>query len=89
MTRLFTPHKLGALTLANLIVIAPMCQYSAHDGNMTDWHLIHLGQLSFSGAGMLIVEATAVEAIGRITPADVGLYSDDNQAAIARVLKAS
>ena len=88
MTRLFTPHKLGALTLANRIVIAPMCQYSAHDGNMTDWHLIHLGQLSFSGAGMLIVEATAVEAIGRITPADVGLYSDDNQAAIARVLKA-
>ena len=88
MTRLFTPHKLGALTLANRIVIAPMCQYSAQDGNMTDWHLIHLGQLSFSGAGMLIVEATAVEAIGRITPADVGLYSDDNQAAIARVLKA-
>jgi 2,4-dienoyl-CoA reductase-like NADH-dependent reductase (Old Yellow Enzyme family) len=88
MTQLFTPHALGSLTLANRIVIAPMCQYSAEDGNMTDWHLMHLGQLAFSGAGMLIIEASAVEAIGRITPADVGLYSDDNQAAMARVLKA-
>ena len=88
MTQLFTPHKLGQLTLANRIVIAPMCQYSAQDGNMTDWHLMHLGQLAFSGAGLLIIEASAVEAIGRITPADVGLYSDDNQAAMARVLKA-
>lgn len=88
MTQLFTPHKLGQLTLANRIVIAPMCQYSAEDGNMTDWHLMHLGQLAFSGAGLLIIEASAVEAIGRITSADVGLYSDDNQAAMARVLKA-
>lgn len=89
MSQLFSPLQLDALTLPNRIVIAPMCQYSADGaGNMTDWHLIHLGQLALSGAGLLIIEATAVEAVGRITPADVGLYDDDNQAAIARVLKA-
>jgi 2,4-dienoyl-CoA reductase-like NADH-dependent reductase (Old Yellow Enzyme family) len=88
MSTLFSPLQVGALTLPNRIVIAPMCQYSAEDGNMTDWHLIHLGQLALSGAGLLIIEATAVEAIGRITPQDVGLYNDDNQAAMARVLKA-
>jgi 2,4-dienoyl-CoA reductase-like NADH-dependent reductase (Old Yellow Enzyme family) len=88
MSTLFTPLQVGALTLPNRIVIAPMCQYSADDGNMTDWHMIHLGQLALSGAGLLIIEATAVEAIGRITPQDVGLYNDDNQAAMARVLKA-
>ncbi|CAN5487986.1 NADH:flavin oxidoreductase/NADH oxidase [soil metagenome] len=88
MSHLFTPFALGPLTLPNRIVIAPMCQYSAEDGNPTDWHTIHLGQLALSGAGLLVIEATAVEAIGRITPGDVGLYSDDNQAAFARVLKA-
>ena len=88
MSQLFSPLQVGALTLPNRIVIAPMCQYSAEDGNMTDWHLIHLGQLALSGAGLLIIEATAVEDIGRITPQDVGLYNDDNQAAMARVLKA-
>jgi 2,4-dienoyl-CoA reductase-like NADH-dependent reductase (Old Yellow Enzyme family) len=86
--RLFTPWDLGALRLANRIVIAPMCQYSAHDGSATDWHLIHLGQLALSGAGLLILEATAVEAAGRITPGCLGLYSDANEAALARVLEA-
>ncbi len=85
---LFSPLQVGALTLPNRIVIAPMCQYSAEDGCMTDWHLIHLGQLALSGAGLLIIEATAVEAIGRITPKDVGLYDDATEAAMARVLKA-
>ena len=65
MSKLFTPFQLGPLTLPNRIVIAPMCQYSAVDGCATDWHLIHLGQLALSGAGLLIVEATAVEQIGR------------------------
>ena len=88
MSLLFSPLQVGALTLPNRIVIAPMCQYSADDGRMTDWHLIHLGQLALSGAGLLIIEATAVEAIGRITPRDVGLYDDATEAAIARVLKA-
>ncbi|MGJ7519499.1 NADH:flavin oxidoreductase/NADH oxidase [Variovorax sp. LT1P1] len=88
MSSLFSPLQVGALTLPNRIVIAPMCQYSADDGCMNDWHLIHLGQLALSGAGLLIIEATAVEAIGRITPRDVGLYDDATEAAIARVLKA-
>ena len=86
MSQLFTPFQLGQLTLPNRIVIAPMCQYSAEDGPATDWHLIHLGQLSLSGAGLLIIEATAVEAAGRITNGDLGLYSDATEAALARVL---
>ena len=79
MSRLFEPMALGALTLANRIIIAPMCQYSAHEGTPGDWHLIHLGQLALSGAAMLIVEATAVTPEGRITDADLGLYSEANQ----------
>ena len=63
---LFQPFALGSLTLANRIVIAPMCQYSAVDGCMNDWHLIHLGQLALSGAGLLTIEASAVEAEGRL-----------------------
>ena len=74
------------LTLRNRIVISPMCQYSAEDGNANDWHLIHLGQLSIGGAGLLCLEATAVESAGRITPGCLGLYSEDNEAALAKVL---
>ncbi len=85
---LFSPLQAGRLKLENRIVIAPMCQYSAADGCMTDWHLIHLGQLALSGAGLLTIEATAVTPEGRITHADVGLYSDDCEAAMARVLTA-
>lgn len=89
MSALFTPVSIGSLTLTNRIVVAPMCQYSAAaDGSATDWHMIHLGQLALSGAGLLIIEATGVEPAGRITPSDLGLYSDDNEAALARVLKA-
>ncbi len=88
MPQLFTPLKLGSLELANRIVIAPMCQYSAQDGKATDWHMIHLGHLALSGAGMMILEATAVSARGRISPDDLGLYSDADEAALARVLKA-
>jgi 2,4-dienoyl-CoA reductase-like NADH-dependent reductase (Old Yellow Enzyme family) len=88
MNRLFTPMKIGELDLPNRIVIAPMCQYSAQEGSATEWHLIHLGQLALSGAGLLITEATAVAADGRISPDDLGLYSDANEAAFAHVLKA-
>lgn len=88
MSALFSPFALGPLQLRNRIVIAPMCQYSAEDGSATDWHLIHLGQLALSGAALLVLEATAVEAVGRITPACLGLYSDANEAELARVLKA-
>jgi 2,4-dienoyl-CoA reductase-like NADH-dependent reductase (Old Yellow Enzyme family) len=88
MSQLFTPLKFGKLEIANRIVIAPMCQYSAINGSAQDWHMIHLGHLALSGAGLLIVEATAVSAEGRISPADLGLYSDDNEQALTRVLKA-
>jgi 2,4-dienoyl-CoA reductase-like NADH-dependent reductase (Old Yellow Enzyme family) len=85
---LFTPLSIGPLALSNRIVIAPMCQYSADDGSATDWHLIHLGHLALSGAALLILEATAVEARGRITPGCLGLYSDENESALTRVLQA-
>jgi 2,4-dienoyl-CoA reductase-like NADH-dependent reductase (Old Yellow Enzyme family) len=86
-SKLFTPFAVGGLELANRIVIAPMCQYSADgNGNATDWHLIHLGNLSLSGAALLMIEATAVTPEGRISPADLGLWSDDNEAALGRVL---
>ncbi len=85
---LFSPLKLRELELPNRIVIAPMCQYSAVDGNVGDWHIMHLGSLSHSGAGMLIIEATGVLPEGRITPACTGLWSDANEAAFARVLHA-
>ncbi|WCM27010.1 NADH:flavin oxidoreductase/NADH oxidase [Sphingomonas sp. QA11] len=84
--RLFEPRSIGALTLSNRIVIAPMCQYSAVDGCMTDWHQIHLGNLALSGAALLTIEATAVLPEGRISHADVGLYDDATEAAIARTL---
>lgn len=84
---LFKPLEVSNLSLRNRIVIAPMCQYSAIDGNMNDWHLIHLGQLALSGAALLTIEATAVLPEGRISYADVGLWSDDNEAAMARTLE--
>src|SRR6476469_3261471 len=88
MTRLFDPRQLDGLRLANRIIVAPMCQYSAQEGSATDWHLLHLGHLALSGAGLLITEATAVSDVGRISPQDLGLYSDANEAALARVLAA-
>jgi 2,4-dienoyl-CoA reductase-like NADH-dependent reductase (Old Yellow Enzyme family) len=87
MAVLFTPIKVGNVELANRIVIAPMCQYSAVDGCMTDWHLIHLGHLALSGAALLTIEATAVLPEGRITYADVGLWSDETEEAIGRTLE--
>jgi 2,4-dienoyl-CoA reductase-like NADH-dependent reductase (Old Yellow Enzyme family) len=86
VSALFSPFEVGKLRLENRIVIAPMCQYSAEDGCMTDWHLIHLGNLSHSGAALLTIEATAVTPEGRISYADVGLWSDENETAMSRVL---
>jgi 2,4-dienoyl-CoA reductase-like NADH-dependent reductase (Old Yellow Enzyme family) len=85
---LFTPIRFRSLELANRVMVSPMCQYSAVDGCATDWHLIHLGHLALGGAGLLCVEATAVEAAGRITPGCLGLYSDENERALERVLGA-
>jgi len=83
---LFAPFALAGLELANRIVVAPMCQYSADDGCANDWHLMHLGMLANSGAALVVVEATHVERHGRITHGCLGLYSDDNEAALARVM---
>ncbi|MGY9056655.1 MAG: NADH:flavin oxidoreductase/NADH oxidase [Alphaproteobacteria bacterium] len=83
---LFQPIQLRSVTLPNRIVVAPMCMYSADDGSATDWHVMHLGNLSQSGAGLLIVEATGIEARGRISPGCTGLYSDANEAAMKRVI---
>ncbi|GAB5467798.1 MAG: NADH:flavin oxidoreductase/NADH oxidase [Rhodospirillales bacterium] len=87
-SRLFSPIPLRGLTLPNRVAVSPMCQYSAIDGQATDWHLAHLTQLALSGAGLLIVEATAVEARGRITPGCLGLYDAACEAALARVVAA-
>ena len=88
MSHLFSPWQLGPLALPNRIVIAPMCQYSATDGTPGDWHMIHLGHLALSGAGLMILEATAVSPEGRISPQDLGLYSDANEAGLARIVAA-
>jgi len=88
MSKLFTPIQLGGITLPNRIAIAPMCQYSASDGSMGDWHMMHLGSLACSGAGLLVIEATGVTREGRISHGCTGLYSDDNEAAMKRVVDA-
>lgn len=87
MTALFSTLCLGSVELSNRIVIAPMCTYSAHEGCATDWHLMHYGQLAQSGAGLLIVESTAVEAMGHISPWDLGLWSDAGEAAMRAVVE--
>ncbi|PLZ02009.1 oxidoreductase [Burkholderia sp. WAC0059] len=88
MSTLFTPLTLRGVTLPNRIFISPMCQYSAIRGEATAWHLLHLGHLALSGAGMLCIEATAVEPDGRITPGDLGLWDDATEAAFKPVLAA-
>jgi 2,4-dienoyl-CoA reductase-like NADH-dependent reductase (Old Yellow Enzyme family) len=87
MSQLFSPISLGRLQLANRIVVSPMCQYSAENGAATSWHMVHLGHLALSGAGLLFLEATAVEPAGRISPADLGLWSDHTEQALGAVLE--
>jgi len=84
---LFEPFSLRGVTLRNRIGISPMCMYSATDGFANDWHSVHLGARAVGGAGLIIVEATAVEARGRITPRDLGLWSDDQIAPLAEMVK--
>src|SRR5438552_11589765 len=83
---LFSPIRLADLELANRIVVAPMCQYSADDGVASDWHITHLGMLANSGAGLVIAEMTNVERHGRISHGCLGLYSDACEDALARVV---
>ena len=87
MASLFSPLAQRAMTLRNRIVVSPMCQYSCVDGLATDWHLVHLGSRAVGGAGAVIVEATAVEARGRISPHDVGLWQDGQIEPLARVTR--
>ena len=83
---LFTPIELRGVSARNRIVISPMCQYSATDGVAGDWHLVHLGAFASGGAGIVFIEATAVEARGRITHGDVGLWDDGQIAAHRRIV---
>jgi NADPH2 dehydrogenase len=86
MSALFSPITLRGLTLVNRIMVAPMCQYSAVDGEANDWHFTHINSLALSGAAMFCIEATAVEAIGRITPGCLGLWNDATEAALKPIL---
>ncbi|KAL2161548.1 hypothetical protein VTH06DRAFT_8110 [Thermothelomyces fergusii] len=83
---LFTPLKLREVTLQNRFAVSPMCMYSADDGHLTDWHLVHLGAYALRGAALTIVEATAVTANGRITPEDAGLWQDSQVGPLRRVV---
>jgi len=83
---LFTPIRLRDLTLTNRIVISPLCQYSAVEGTAQPWHWMHLGHFAVSGAALVILEATAVSAVGRISPQCLGLYSEENESALTRLL---
>ncbi|GAB1310867.1 NADH-dependent flavin oxidoreductase [Madurella fahalii] len=83
---LFTPFKLRGMTLQNRFVVSPMCTYSADDGHLTDWHLVHLGAFALRGAALTIIEATAVTPNGRISPEDSGLWQDSQIAPIKRIV---
>jgi 2,4-dienoyl-CoA reductase-like NADH-dependent reductase (Old Yellow Enzyme family) len=86
MSALFSPIRLRELALPNRIMVAPMCQYSAVDGEANDWHFTHINNLALSGAAMFCIEATHVEAIGRITPGCLGLWNDATEAALKPIL---
>src|SRR5882724_11321702 len=85
--QLFTPVEIGGVTLSNRVVVSPMCQYSSVDGSAQPWHQVHYGMLSMSGAGLLCIEATHVEREGRITQGCLGLYSDENEAALRPIVE--
>ncbi len=85
--QLFTPVEMGGVTLPNRIVVSPMCQYAAVDGSAQPWHQVHYGMLAMSGAGLLCLEATHVEREGRITQGCLGLYSDENEAALKPIVE--
>jgi 2,4-dienoyl-CoA reductase-like NADH-dependent reductase (Old Yellow Enzyme family) len=86
-TKLFSPIRLRGLTLDNRIVLSPMCQYASQDGNPSEWHTVHLGTYALANLGLVITEATAVEPVGRISPMCLGLYSDEHQEGLARIIR--
>src|SRR5437667_8786765 len=87
MARLFTPFRLREVELKNRIVVSPMCEYSAVDGHPQPWHLVHLGSRAVGGAGLVFTEAAAVEARGRISPQDLGLYDDRHIEPLQRITR--
>lgn len=87
MSALFSPFTQRDVTLRNRIVVSPMCQYSCVDGFATDWHLVHLGSRAVGGAAVVMAEATAVEARGRISPHDLGIWQDAHVEPLARVAR--
>ena len=86
-SQLFSPLTLRGVTLPNRIAVSPMCQYSADDGFVNDWHLVHLGSRAVGGAGLVIMEATAVVPEGRITSADLGIWKDEHIAPLRRITR--
>src|SRR6202034_1449732 len=82
---LFSPLMQRSITLPNRIVVSPMCQYSSVDGYATDWHLVHLGSRAIGGAGVVMTEAASVNPEGRITPGDLGIYTDDHIPMLSRI----
>src|SRR6478736_7311 len=87
MAHLFEPLTLRGLTLPHRIVVSPMCQYSSIDGFASDWHLVHLGSRAIGGAALVITEAAAVTAEGRISPGDLGIYDDAHVEILQRIVR--
>src|SRR5881396_1530553 len=87
MPHLFEPLSIRDLTLANRIVVSPMCQYSCVDGFSTDWHFVHLASRAVGGAALVFTEATAVTAEGRISPDDLGIWRDDHVDQLTRIVR--
>src|SRR6476646_8334032 len=84
---LFDPLRMRDVTLRNRLGVSPMCQYSSEDGFASDWHLVHLGSGAVGGAALVMTEAAAVEARGRISPQDLGLWKDEQVPALARIAR--
>ena len=82
---LFSPYQLRSVTFPNRIGVSPMCQYSSHDGFASDWHLVHLGSRAQGGAGLVILEASAVTPEGRISSGDLGIWKDEHIPALERI----
>jgi 2,4-dienoyl-CoA reductase-like NADH-dependent reductase (Old Yellow Enzyme family) len=86
-SHLFSPIQLAGVHFPNRVFVSPMCQYSSEDGFSNDWHLVHLGSRAVGGAGLVMTEAAAVLAEGRITPQDLGLWKDDHIAGLKRIVE--
>ena len=87
MAHLFDPLSIRDLTFANRVFVSPMCEYSSVDGYANDWHFVHLGSRAVGGAGLVLTEATAVLPEGRISPQDLGIWSDDHIEPLARIVR--